>query len=121
MAGRRFVTAARSCWSRDCSIWAVAVAGGLSQRHLLDGDLFECHPDSSVAATEPHAPSIWRSIPTSMAAGNRPPVRSRNVCGRTESRHSRWKLPDGHDPNSFFVHGGGDARQFQALLERAHS
>ncbi len=30
-------------------------------------------------------------------------------------------LPEGHDPNSFFVHGGGDAHQFQALLERAHS
>jgi DNA primase len=31
------------------------------------------------------------------------------------------ELPDGHDPNSFFVHGGGDAHQFRALLERAHS
>jgi DNA primase len=31
------------------------------------------------------------------------------------------ELPDGHDPNSFFVHGGGDAQQFQALLERARS
>jgi DNA primase len=30
-------------------------------------------------------------------------------------------LPEGHDPNSFFVHGGGDAHQFQALIERAHS
>jgi len=28
-------------------------------------------------------------------------------------------LPDGHDPNSFFVHGGGDAHQFRALLERS--
>jgi DNA primase len=27
-------------------------------------------------------------------------------------------LPDGHDPNSFFVHGG-DAGQFQGLLEAA--
>ena len=31
------------------------------------------------------------------------------------------ELPDGHDPNSFFVQGGGDAHQFQALLERACS
>ena len=30
-------------------------------------------------------------------------------------------LPDGHDPNSFFVQGGGDAHQFQALLEKARS
>ena len=31
----------------------------------------------------------------------------------------RVLLPDGHDPNSFFVEGGGDARQFQVLLEAA--
>jgi DNA primase len=30
----------------------------------------------------------------------------------------RVSLPDGHDPNSFFVQGG-DARQFQCLLEEA--
>ena len=30
----------------------------------------------------------------------------------------RVELPDGHDPNSFFV-GGGCAREFQCLLERA--
>jgi hypothetical protein len=28
----------------------------------------------------------------------------------------RVELPQGHDPNSFFVHGGGDACQFQELL-----
>jgi DNA primase len=32
----------------------------------------------------------------------------------------RVLLPDGHDPNSFFVEGG-DARQFQLLLEAARS
>jgi hypothetical protein len=30
----------------------------------------------------------------------------------------RVSLPDGHDPNSFFVQGG-DARQFQCLLQEA--
>ncbi len=30
----------------------------------------------------------------------------------------RVALPDGHDPNSFFVQGG-DAQQFQCLLEEA--
>jgi DNA primase len=30
----------------------------------------------------------------------------------------RVELPNGHDPNSFFVQGG-DAEQFQRLLERA--
>jgi DNA primase len=30
----------------------------------------------------------------------------------------RVELPNGHDPNSFFV-SGGDARQFHGLLERA--
>jgi DNA primase len=32
----------------------------------------------------------------------------------------RVALPEGHDPNSFFVQGG-DAHQFQALLKRARS
>ena len=32
----------------------------------------------------------------------------------------RVSLPDGHDPNSFFV-SGADARQFQSLLEAARS
>jgi DNA primase len=32
----------------------------------------------------------------------------------------RVSLPDGHDPNSFFVQGG-DARQFQCLLEAARA
>jgi len=31
------------------------------------------------------------------------------------------ELPEGHDPNSFFVSAGGDPHQFQALLERARS
>jgi len=31
----------------------------------------------------------------------------------------RVELPQGHDPNSFFVHGGGDACQFQILLRKA--
>jgi DNA primase len=31
------------------------------------------------------------------------------------------ELPKGHDPNSFFVVDGADARQFQALLEAARS
>jgi hypothetical protein len=30
----------------------------------------------------------------------------------------RVSLPEGHDPNSFFV-GGGNAQEFQHLLERA--
>jgi DNA primase len=38
--------------------------------------------------------------------------RERGILVRTVS------LPDGHDPHSFFVQGG-DARQFQALLEAA--
>ena len=33
----------------------------------------------------------------------------------------RVQLPDGHDPNSFFVQGGGDAQQFQCLLEEARA
>ena len=39
-------------------------------------------------------------------------LRERGIATRQVS------LPDGHDPNSFFA-AGGDARQFQALLESA--
>lgn len=31
------------------------------------------------------------------------------------------ELPEGHDPNSFFVNGGGDAQHFRLLLLRAQS
>jgi DNA primase len=41
-------------------------------------------------------------------------LRERGITARLVS------LPEGHDPNSFFVQGG-DARQFQALLEAAQS
>ena len=41
-------------------------------------------------------------------------LRERGITARTVS------LPEGHDPNSFFVQGG-DARQFQSLLEAAQS
>ena len=33
----------------------------------------------------------------------------------------RVQLPSGHDPNSFFVQGVGDASQFQRLVEDAHA
>jgi DNA primase len=33
----------------------------------------------------------------------------------------RVQLPSGHDPNSFFVQGVGDAQQFQRLLEEARA
>jgi hypothetical protein len=42
-------------------------------------------------------------------------LRERGITARPVS------LPEGHDPNSFFIHGGGDAHQFQTLLEKAHS
>jgi DNA primase len=32
----------------------------------------------------------------------------------------RIQLPNGHDPNSFFVQGVGDTQQFHRLLEKAH-
>lgn len=46
------------------------------------------------------AQRLWRTL------------RERGIGARLVS------LPDGHDPNSFFVHGG-TARQFQSLLEAA--
>ena len=62
----------------------------------------------------PREPSIWPLMPTAMAAANRRRnrlsrrLRERGITARMVS------LPEGHDPNSFFVKGG-DARQFQSL------
>jgi len=42
---------------------------------------------------------------------------ARRLCAQGVSAR-RVPLPDGHDPNSFFVQGG-DAPQFQRLLEAA--
>ena len=69
------------------------------------------------SATVPE-PSIWPLMPTPTAAANRrrsashDSLRERGINARLVS------LPEGHDPNSFFVQGG-DARQFQSLLEAA--
>ena len=69
------------------------------------------------SATVPE-PSIWPLMPTATAAANRrrsashERLRERGITARLVS------LPEGHDPNSFFVQGG-DARQFQSLLEAA--
>lgn len=41
-------------------------------------------------------------------------------CLASEGVTARFvQLPGGHDPNSFFVQGAGDAQQFQRLLEEA--
>ena len=67
-------------------------------------------------ATAPHAPSTWPSTPIVNGSGQRA---ARQIAQRLWAHGVEAfpvDLPDGHDPNSFFVHGGGDARQFQALL-----
>jgi hypothetical protein len=43
---------------------------------------------------------------------------SKVIMGRLNRLVRTVALPDGHDPNSFFVRDG-DARQFQSLLEAA--
>jgi DNA primase len=46
---------------------------------------------------------------------------AQSLAGRLRERGvnaRRVSLPEGHDPNSFFAHGG-DAHQFQCLLEAA--
>ena len=63
-------------------------------------------------------PSIWPLMPTATAAANRPHSASHEASGSEASQRRVVSLPDGHDPNSFFVQGG-DARQFQSLLEEA--
>ena len=74
---------------------------------------------SGNSATVPE-PSIWPLMPTPTAAASR----RRNALPAGSASNgitcAPVSLPDGHDPNSFFVEGG-DARQFQALLEAARS
>ena len=64
-------------------------------------------------------PSIWPSIDTN---GSGQQAAQSLACRLREQGMNvrRVSLPDGHDPNSFFVENG-DARQFQALLEAAQS
>ena len=72
---------------------------------------------SGNCATVPE-PSTWPLMPIPTAAANEAAqclsrsLRERGIPARLVS------LPEGHDPNSFFVQGG-DARQFQSLLETA--
>ena len=56
------------------------------------------------------------SMPT--RAVSKPPSNWPIVFTRMVSLLAASMLPEGHDPNSFFVQGG-DARQFQSLLEAA--
>ena len=69
------------------------------------------------SATVPE-PSIWPLMPTATAAASRRRSASHDVSGSEASTLALVSLPEGHDPNSFFVQGG-DARQFQSLLEAA--
>ena len=61
---------------------------------------------------------IWSSMPTLMEAASRRRNRYRVRLWSQGVTARRVLLPDGHDPNSFFVQGG-DVRQFQSLLEAA--
>ena len=64
-------------------------------------------------------PSIWPLMPTRNGSGQQAAQSlAHAVSGSKASTARLVSLPDGHDPNSFFVQGG-DARQFQSLLEAA--
>ena len=120
MAGQAFVTTARSCWWRACSIGPRFGQAGFRNigcslgaclnatqlRQLCDGATrtvylaFDSDANGSgQRAGHPLARRLWAHRVQAF------PV----------------ELPAGHDPNSFFVSGGGDAHQFQVLLERARS
>ena len=71
--------------------------------------------DSCVIARAPFiSPSM--SMPTT--AANKPREQLAHRLGAEGIAARRVFLPQGHDPNSFFVQGG-DAQQFQSLLEAA--
>ena len=69
------------------------------------------------SATVPE-PSIWPLMPIRNGSGQQAAqclsrsLRERGITARLVS------LPEGHDPNSFFV-SGGNAREFHGLLEGA--
>ncbi len=53
-------------------------------------------------------------------SGQQAALRISSCLGSQGVNARRVQLPDGHDPNSFFVQGG-DAQQFQYLLEEARA
>ena len=64
-------------------------------------------------------PSIWPLMPTGNGSGQTGGTVTRLPAHESKASTARTvSLPEGHDPNSFFVQGG-DARQFQSLLEAA--
>ena len=73
---------------------------------------------SSANSATVREPSIWPLMPISNGSGQQA---AQSLACRLAEQGVNVRtvaLPDGHDPNSFFVQGG-DARQFQSLLEAA--
>ena len=73
---------------------------------------------SSVNSATTGEPSTWPLMPMRTAAGRKA---AQSLAGRLSGQGVDVRivtLPAGHDPNSFFVQGG-DAHQFQSLLEAA--
>src|ERR1700683_373045 len=73
---------------------------------------------SSGNSATPREPSI---LPSTNAPNSSGQQAAQSLADRLREQGvnaRRVSLPEGHDPNSFFVQGG-DGRQFQLLLEAA--
>ena len=94
------------------------VAGRVSQSYLLARNPSECTPAWPTERRTPDRLSGLRCRPEwqrqQAAHCLRQSLQQRDIDARLV------RLPEGHDPNSFFTQGG-DARQFQGLLEATRS
>ena len=97
--------------------YAVLWQSGLSQCHLQ-------HGNSSQRATNcGSCPTAYRTLYLAFDADSNGSGQqaAQNLTARLRERGlivRNIPLPEGHDPNSWFVQGG-DAQQFQSLLEKA--
>src|ERR1700676_1169332 len=92
------------------------VGGRFSQRDLLAGNPSQCAP---VSATMRRLPNRLLTLDADGNDSGQQAARclSRSLGEQGITAHL-VSLPEGHDPNSFFV-SGGNADEFQLLLERA--
>jgi hypothetical protein len=93
------------CCGRPASItspvfWAIIPMQGSSNSSAAAAAIYAAFDSDPNGSGQSAAKSISRRLSTQG-------VSARRVC-----------LPDGHDPNSFFVQGG-DALQFKSLMESA--
>jgi len=94
------------------------MAGRFSQPHLFVGNPSEC-PSVSTLCDGPRTVYLSFDADTS-GAGQQASEQLAHRLGAHGILTRRIVLPEGHDPNSFFLQGG-DRHRFQSLMEAARS